>query len=78
RGRLTKFQECERSALRALTVLNAAEFLDALKSPGASLERLRIGSLKGFRSLRVSRAWRLCFRWESGDAYDVTLTKHYR
>jgi len=58
--------------------INYAAQLDDLRiPPGNRLERLS-GDREGQHSIRVSRSWRLCFRWRDGDAFDVTLNNHYR
>ena len=55
---------------------NAASLEDLRVPPGNRLERL-IGDREGQHSIRVSRGWRICFRWRDGDAYDVALNNHY-
>ena len=66
-----------RSALRKLDVLNAARNLqDMACPPGNRLESLR-GDLKGFHSIRVNDQWRIIFRWDGGDAYDVSVVDYH-
>jgi toxin HigB-1 len=61
-------------ALRKLLILDAAEALQDLASPpGNRLEKLA-GSRQGQYSVRVNDQWRICFRWERGDAYEVEVT----
>ena len=55
---------------------NAASLEDLRVPPGNRLERL-IGDREGQHGIRVSRGWRICFRWRDGDAYDVALNNHY-
>ena len=55
---------------------NAARLEDLRVPPGNRLERLS-GDREGQHSIRVSRGWRICFRWHDGDAYDVALNNHY-
>jgi len=66
-------------AIRKLDMLNAArDVADLLLSPGNHLEELK-GDLKGFHSIRVNDQWRLVFRWEEAQAYQVRLIDyHYR
>ena len=55
---------------------NAAEAPDDLRvPPGNRLEKLR-GNRAGQYSIRINDQWRICFRWESGDAYDVDVTDY--
>jgi len=39
---------------------------------GLHAEALR-GDRAGQHSIRVNDQWRLCFRWQGGDAYDVEI-----
>jgi toxin HigB-1 len=58
-------------------MLHAAERLDDLRSPpGNRLERLR-GDRAEQHSMRVNDQWRICFRWEAGDAYDVEIVDYH-
>jgi len=44
--------------------------------PANRLERLH-GEREGQWSIRINDQWRLCFRWEDGDAYDVEITDYH-
>lgn len=46
--------------------------VEALDLPGYRLHPLK-GDRRGFWSLSISANWRILFRFEEGDAYDVTL-----
>jgi toxin HigB-1 len=64
-------------AIVKLDQLNAANALDDLRIPPANrLEALQ-GSLAGFYSIRINDQWRLCFRWENGNASDVHITDYH-
>jgi len=66
-----------KASLRKLDMLNAAGDLRDLRSPlGNRLEALR-GDLKGFHSIGVNDQWRIIFRWETRNAYDVILTDYH-
>ena len=61
-----------RAAMR-LTQLDAATRIDDLRLPPSNqLEALK-GSRKGQWSIRVNQQWRLCFRFDVGDAFDVEI-----
>ncbi len=63
--------------LRKLALVDAAEALDDLRvPPGNRLEKLR-GSRAGQHSIRVNDQWRICFRWQDGDAYDVEIVDYH-
>ena len=66
-----------RPALRKLLILDAAESLDDLRvPPGNRLEKLR-GDRKGQHSIRINDQWRVCFRWQDGDAYEVEIADYH-
>lgn len=47
-----------------------------LNQPGFALHPLR-GDRRGFWSVRVSGNWRVIFRFEEGDAFDVDLVDYH-
>ena len=54
-----------------------AKNLDDLRiPPGNRLELLR-GDRAGQRSIRVNDPYRICFRWDRGDAFEVELTDYH-
>jgi proteic killer suppression protein len=64
-------------ARRKLRMLNSASNLDDLRIPPANrLEALR-GDRKGQHSIRINDQWRICFRWQDGDAYDVEIVDYH-
>ena len=61
--------------------LALADLDDAIKPsdldlPGYRLHPLK-GDLKGYWSILISGNWRVTFRFEDGDAYDVDLTDYH-
>ena len=65
------------SALRKLDLLDAAKKLTDLASPpGNRLEALR-GLLHGRYSIRINDQWRIVFRWEGGNVYEVRITDYH-
>jgi proteic killer suppression protein len=69
--------QLQRIALRKLRVLEAADDLNDLRvPPGNRLERLR-GKRAGQHSIRINDQWRICFRWRSGDAYEVEIVDYH-
>jgi len=62
-----------RQARRKLLLIDAAGSVEELAvPPGNRLERLG-GDRRGQWSIRVNAQWRICFRFEDGDAWDVEL-----
>ena len=65
------------AAYRKLIQLDEAEELRDLRGiPGNRLEKLS-GDREGQYSIRINKQWRICFRWEEGNAYDVEITDYY-
>lgn len=65
------------TALRKLDVLNAVyRLMDLQVPPGNRLEALK-GDLDGFFSIRVNNQWRIIFRWDNNNAYDVALVDYH-
>jgi proteic killer suppression protein len=64
-------------ALRKLEYLDLAISVTDLKVPPSNrlhkLERDRAGQY----SVSVNDQWRVCFRFEAGDAYDVEITDYH-
>ena len=58
-------------------MLNRAQVLQDLRVPPSNrLEALK-GDRKGQYSVRVNDQWRICFRWERGDVYEVELVDYH-
>jgi toxin HigB-1 len=72
-----RFRAIERTARRKLLYLHRARRLEDLKAPpGNRLEPLR-GDRKGQYSIRINDQWRICFRWDEGNAYDVEIVDYH-
>lgn len=78
RERKTKLaRSLQRSALRKLLLIDAAETLEDLRvPPGNRLEKLA-GDREGQHSIRINERWRICFRWEAGNAFDVEIVDYH-
>jgi proteic killer suppression protein len=64
-------------AKRKLTMLDAATRLEDLKSPpGNNLKALQ-RDRAGQHSIRINDQFRVCFRWNEGDAYEVEITDYH-
>jgi len=59
-----------------LAVLNRARKPEDMNLPGFRLHRLK-GDLKDFWSVTVRANWRVIFRFEQGDAYDVDYIDYH-
>lgn len=64
-------------ANRKLIQLHNAQSLNDLRAPpGNRLEALQ-GNRAGQHSIRINDQWRVCFRWQDGDAYDVEIVDYH-
>ena len=69
--------EMRARAVMRLTQLHAATAIDDLRSPPSNrLEALK-GDRKGQWSIRINDQWRICFRFERGDALDVEIVDYH-
>ena len=59
-----------------LGLLHAAESIEALNLPTFRLHPLK-GSLTGVWSITVRANWRVIFRFENGNAFDVDLVDYH-
>jgi toxin HigB-1 len=85
RGLKRLFERDDRSGIRPdlvdtvqeiLTVLDDAAIPQELNLPGYRLHPLK-GDLKGFWSVTVRANWRIIFRFEGADAFDVELIDYH-
>ena len=76
---LKKFpQTIQRNARMKLEILDAANVLrDMTIPPGNRLEKLT-GNREGQHSVRINNQWRICFVWQSGDAYEVEIVDYHK
>jgi len=64
-------------ARRKLDQVNRVrDLLELAVPPGNRLERLR-ANRSGQHSIRINDQYRLCFRWEAGDAYEIEITDYH-
>lgn len=69
--------QIQRVARRKLLVLHQARSLNDLRVPyGNHLEPLK-GDRKGRHSIRVNDQWRVCFRWQGEDAFEVEIVDYH-
>lgn len=69
--------EIQAVALRKLKMLNAATRIDDLLVPPSNrLEKLK-GDRAGQWSIAVNMQWRICFRWEKGNAHEVEIVDYH-
>ena len=70
--------ELRRAARRKLLYLHdAPELKDLRIPPGNRLEALK-GQDKGKHSIRINDQWRIVFRWQNGNAFDVAVVDYHK
>jgi toxin HigB-1 len=69
--------DMQRTAKRKLVHINSAKVLEDLRiPPGNRLEKLS-GDRKGFWSIRINDQWRICFKWEKGNAFEAEIVDYH-
>lgn len=69
--------ELENAAHRKLDIVNLATKLEQLKVlPNNQLEKLK-GDLSGFWSIRINKQYRIVFKWDAGNAYEVSIIDYH-
>ena len=76
-GTSRRWRNTSRIAVRRLQALDFATAMEDLKNPpGNRLERLK-GDRKGQWSIRINEQFRICFRWDGKDAWDVEIVDYH-
>ena len=69
--------ELHRAARRKILYLHdSAELVDLKVPPGNKLEALK-GDRAGYHSIRINSQWRIVFRWNNGNAEDVSVEDYH-
>lgn len=66
-----------RRALRKLTAIDAADHVELLRVPPGNRLHAPGGDRAGQFAVAVSDQWRICFRFEDGDACDVEICDYH-
>jgi len=69
--------DIQRIALRKLRHLDAAIALQDLRAPPGNRLELLKGDRAGQHSIRINDRWRICFRWQDGNAFDVEFVDYH-
>lgn len=78
KGRSKKFpSDVASRAARKLEYVHLAEQLDDLKVPPGNRLHSLSGDRQGQYAISINDQWRICFRFEDGDAYDVEVCDYH-
>lgn len=64
-------------AIKRLTQLDAATVIDDLRMPPSNHLEALSGKRTGQWSIRINDQWRICFRFENGETYDVEIVDYH-
>jgi toxin HigB-1 len=77
KGNSSKIQPTHKRRLRLiLTLLHAAKDIKDMNYPGSNLHRLS-GDFKNYWAVNVSGNWRIVFRFEKGEVFDVDYIDYH-
>ena len=62
---------------RKLEYVDLAVTLEDLRTPPGNRLHALEGDRKGQHSISINDQWRICFRFENGDAYDVEVCDYH-
>lgn len=66
-----------RRALRKLSAIDAAPVVEVLRVPPGNRLHALEGDRAGQFSVSINDQWRICFRFEDGDAHDVEICDYH-
>lgn len=76
-GKSRRWGKFARVAARRLQAVDFASAIeDLMNPPGNRLEKLK-GDRKGWWSIRINDQFRVCFRWDGKDAWDVGIVDYH-
>ena len=70
--------EIQQTGRRKLRMLNNSQNLIDLRIPPSNkLEKLS-GKMSDFYNIRINNQWRIVFKWEDGNATEVTIIDYHK
>jgi len=67
----------QKIAFRKLRILNRCSTIRDLEIPPANKLEALSGDRKGQHSIRINNQWRICFKWQNGNAYNVEIVDYH-
>lgn len=69
--------EIQNVARRKLRMINNSQNINDLRIPPANnLEKLS-GNLSDYYSIRINKQWRIIFKWENDNAFEVEIVDYH-
>jgi len=69
--------ELHEKICRLFDQIDAVTQIETLRIPPSNcLEKLK-GKLSDYWSLRINKRWRIIFKWDNGNAYDVEIADYH-
>jgi len=69
--------DIRKRAVRKLDYLDLAVRLEDLRAPRGNRLHPLTGDRRGQHSISINDQWRICFRFEDGNAYDVEICDYH-
>jgi len=70
-------QEIQQIARRKLRMLNNSQNIQDLRIPPSNrLEKLN-GILQDYNSIRINNQWRIMFKWQNGNVFEVQIIDYH-
>lgn len=69
--------DIQKIALRKLNIIHASADINDLRIPPSNHLKLMKGKYKGKHSIRINDQWRIMFKWQQGNAYEVEITDYH-
>ena len=67
----------QKKAFRKLVQIHVSKDLNDLSIPPGNRLHMLSGNLKSFHSISINMQWRIIFRWEGGNAYNVEIIDYH-
>ena len=67
----------QKRAFAKLVMLNAASSITDLRVPPSNHLEALSGDRKGQYSIRINDQYRVCFKWQDNDAFDVKIVDYH-
>ena len=64
-------------AIRRLEYIDLATSIDDLKTPPSNRLHPLKGDRLGQHAIAINDQWRICFRWQDGEAYEIEITDYH-